>query len=719
MQATRVEEAERREAEGGWPADGPPLALKGFARLLQLLDRPVGEAELVAAWPMAGERGTPEELERLALRLGLQARLERVRGRRALLALPTPCLLLGERPEEVRLLRGRTGQHLVVVDPATGETAAVTPRSLAGRVRVALLLRALALPRPGGLGRELVLRRLWPALAEVATASVVLNLLALATPIFMLTVYNKVIGHAALATLDVLAIGMLTLLIFELVLRVLRAHVASHTGARVDAALGSEVVHHLLALPYRRLAASGSGAIGERLRELDQLRGFLTGQLPLLLVDLAFVGLFVLALFLIAPLLGWLTLAALPLFVLLSAVAHGRQQRLGRAASRAAAAKASCLSEAFGQALTVKALALEPVIERRFERRLVEAAWTGFRAQSLAGLVGGAAQALQHLTALALVYVGARQIVAGELSIGALVAGSILSARAIAPMRQLFGAWHQLQQARGAFERLGAVLGEPPEAWPGSRPIAPALAGRLRLQGVSFAYVEDRPPALAGIDLEVAPGTMLALVGPPGSGKSTLLKLLLGLETPQTGRVLIDGHDLTRLSPAELRAQIGCVPQEVELFAGTIAENVAMGARDRSFARIVAAAKFVGLHEAVQRLPEGYETRLGERGQGLSTGQRQLVALARALVRNPRILLLDEATSALDPASEAALLANLRRAGSGRTILLVTHRPAVVEACDRAVLLEAGRIVKDGSPAEILALLRRPASARGGLQAVP
>ena len=711
-------ETRNRRAEAEPAGDGPPLALKGMARLLALLDRPVGEAELLAAWPAVGERPEPQDLVRLAGRLGLAARLERVRGRRALLALPTPCLLFGERPEDVWLLRARTGQHLVVVDPASGASTAVTPKSLAGRARRALLLRVEAVPQPATVGRDLVLRRLGPALGEVALASVVLNLLALATPIFMMTVYDKVIGHGALATLDVLAVGMLTLLAFELVLRALRAHVASHTGARVEAALGSEVVHHLLALPYRTLAGSGSTAIAERLRELDQLRGFLTGQLPLLLVDLTFVGLFVAALFVVAPSLGWLTLAVLPLFVLLSAVAHRRQERLGRAANRAATAKQACLAEAFGQPLTVKALALEPVVERRFERRLVEAAWTNFRAQSTAGLVGGTAQALQHLTALALVYVGARQIVAGELSIGALVAGSILSARAVAPMRQVFGAFHQLQQARTAWSRLGAVLAEPVEALPGSRPVTPALLGRLRVEGVRFTYAEDRPPALDGIDLEVAPGTMLAILGPPGSGKSTLLKLLLGLETPQEGRVLIDGHDLRRLAPAEVRAQIGCVPQELELFAGTIAENIAIAARDRSFARVVAAAKFVGLHELVQRLPEGYETRLGERGQGLSTGQRQLVALARALVRNPRILLLDEATSALDPPTEAALLANLRRAGSGRTILLVTHRPAVVEACDRAVLLEGGRIVKEGSPAEILALLRARTAGRSGLQAV-
>ncbi|MCX8102373.1 MAG: peptidase domain-containing ABC transporter [Geminicoccaceae bacterium] len=709
--------AEKAEARGepAEPDGGPPPAVKALARLLASLDRPVGEAELVAAWPIVAERAEPAELVRLLGRLGLPARLARVRGRRALAGLPTPCLLLGARPSEVRILRGRTGQHLVVVDPLTGEAAAVTPKSLVAWARDALLVRADAAPRPAAVGRDLLLARLWPALGEVAIASVVLNLLALATPIFMMTVYNKVIGHAALATLDVLAVGMVTLLGFELVLRALRARVASHTGARLDAAFGSEIVHHLLALPYRTLAA-GSAMIGRRLDELDRLRDFLTGQLPLLLVDLAFVGLFVAALFLVAPVLGWLTLAALPLFVLLSAATHGRQMRLVREAARAAAAKSGCLAEAFGQALTVKALALEPVIERRFERRLVASAWTAFRSTSLAGLVGSIGQALQHATALALVYVGAHQIVAGEMSIGALVAGSILSARAIAPMRQLFGAWHQLQEARAAWTRLGAALAEAPEAWPGSRSPVPPLTGHIRLEGIRFAYRDDRPPALVDLDLEVRPGTMLAIVGPPGSGKSTLVKVILGLETPQAGRVLIDEHEVRTLAPAELRSRIGCVPQELELFAGTIAENIAMGAQDRSFARIVAAAKFVGLHEVVQRLPEGYETVLGERGQGLSTGQRQLVALARALVRNPRILLLDEATSALDAASEAQLLANLRRAGSGRTILLVTHRRAVLEACDRAVLLEQGRIVADGPPAAILERLWPGEPGRPGRQ---
>ena len=299
-----------------------------------------------------------------------------------------------------------------------------------------------------------------------------------------------------------------------------------------------------------------------------------------------------------------------------------------------------------------------------------------------------------------------------------MVAGSILSARAIAPMRQLFAAWGQLQQARESFGKLAEVMSAAPETSVGGVSASPVFKGRMTLEAVSFRYGSDRPAVLDRVDLEIAPGTMFGIVGPPGSGKSTLIKLLLGLEAPESGRVLIDGQDLKHISPILYRGQIGVVPQEIQLFSGTIAENIAMASSERSFSRIVAAAKFVGLHDVVQGLPESYETMLGERGTGLSMGQRQLVALARAIVRNPRILVLDEATSALDSATEQELLANLRRAGSGRTIILVTHRVQVLQSCDRAALLEQGRVVRVGSASEVLQATHR-AVPREGLQAVP
>ena len=696
---------------GGAPADP---ALAGFLRLCEAVERPIAEAEARAAVPLPEQGVGAGALVRLAERVGLTARVLKTSAG-SLMRLPTPFLLLGDGATRAWLVRARGDGHLVLVDPVTGVATGLTPRAAARLAGQALLLTRPRQRRRGRVLRSAVLSKLTRPLAEIGLASVVINLLALATPVFVMTVYNRVIGHGALQTLDVLAIGMVSLLAFELVLRGLRGFIASHTGARLDALIGSEVVHHLLRLPYRTFETMPPGQLGERLRQLDQFRQFLTGGLPLLVVDLAFVGLFVVALFALSPVMAWLTLAAIPAFLVLSLLADRRQAALSKEGFRAAAGKNACLAEAVSQALTVKALGIEAEIERRYERRLVESSVAGFRAGNLASLVGGMGQALQHVTALVLIYVGARMVVAGDLSVGALVACNILAARALAPIRQLFGAWGQLHQARDAYRRLDALLGEAIETTGTAVPAE--IGGRVRFENVTFRYAPGKPAALADVSLDIEPGTMLGVIGAPGSGKSTFVKLLLGLETAQDGRITVDDTDIRRLRPSEYRARLGVVPQEVQLFQGTIAENIAMGGPDRSVERIVAAAKFVGLHEVVQRLPEGYETPLGERGTGLSAGQRQLVTLARAVVRNPRLLVLDEATSALDSATELQLLNNLRRAGSGRTVVLVTHRLSLLAMCDRAVLLQHGRILREGPAAEVAASLQ-PRSSGSRLQAV-
>jgi ABC-type bacteriocin/lantibiotic exporter with double-glycine peptidase domain len=530
-----------------------------------------------------------------------------------------------------------------------------------------------------------------------------------------MTVYNKVIAHGALQTLDVLVLGMITLFLFEWLLRSLRSYIASHTGGRLDAALGSEVVHHLVHLPLRTFEAVPTGQILERTRQLDSLRQFFTSQMPLLLVDVLFVGLFLGVLFYLDIRMGVITLAAMPLFWLLSMLGRGPHRRLVEAGFATAAAKASSLGETVSQALTVKALGLEPEMERRFKQKLAEAAWTSFRVSNLGGMLASSGQALQHLVALVLVYVGARAIIAGDMSIGALIAATILAARALAPIRQVVGGWQQLQQVRTAFARLDELMNEPTELVTTPGP-ALAVRGHIRFDQVTYRYGQDGPLALDRVDLEIVPGQILGVVGAPGSGKSTFAKLLLGLDRPEHGRVLIDDLDVRLWSPAVLRQQIGVVPQEVQLFAGTIADNIALGAAERSFERVVAAAKFVGAHEFIQRLPQGYETVLSERGGGLSAGQRQLISIARALIRNPRLLVLDEATSGLDPASEEVLLVNLKRASRGRTIVMVTHRLGALNIADRVVLLADGRIEREGKPHQVAAFARGRQPSAGPLR---
>ncbi len=695
-------------------SDPPALdgVLLGFIRLCRELQRPVTEAELRASVSVPESGVDLECLAKLASRCGFGFAAPRMSAR-GLARLAPPFLILGRQPGQAWLVRSREGDQLLLVDPAAGTAMPCTIKVAAGFGDHLVRLLAAAPARHRGFWGSAPMRGIRAVLWQIALASVVINLLALATPLFMMTVYNKVISHAALQTLDVLAIGMVTLVAFELALRALRGYVTAHTGARLEAAIGSDLVHHLLQLPYRFHEANPSAAVMERVRQVDQLRQFLTGHLPLLLVDLAFVGLFLAALLVVAPSLGLVTAAAIPVFVLLSVLSQRRQEEHQRASFRATGARSAALGEAVGQALTVKLLSLEADMKRRFEHHLLRSAWTGLQSGRVAHLANSLAQALQHLTALVLVYLGARLIVVGDMTVGALVAASILSARTLAPMRQLALAWHQFQQAREAVRRLDELLAERAEASGRLAGSELQVMGRLEVQALTFRYAGAATPALDEVSFEMAPGSMLGIAGAPGSGKSTLVRLLLGIEVPESGRVLLDGHDLATLSPVSYRAQIGVVPQEIHLFAGTIAENIAMGAADRTLARVVAAARFVGADEFVRRLPQGYETMLGERGTGLSLGQRQLLAVARAVVRNPRLLVLDEATSALDAATEAHLLANLRRAGSGRTVLLVTHRQAVLDACDRVLVLDRGRVVGLGSAAELR--VARPPSA--GLQA--
>jgi ATP-binding cassette, subfamily B, bacterial HlyB/CyaB len=619
-----------RRATGGRPAGAAPDSdrlILAFAQLCQMVDRPFPVAEVRAAAPATDGAFAIGSILLAAERLGFKARALKP-SRHNLAGAPTPFLVAGRLPGDAWLATGRVRDHLLLAEAGSDRTTACGLEAVADLAERIVLVRPLTERARTG-WRDTMLARLRPVLWELGVASVVINLLALATPLFLMTVYNKVINHGALQTLDVLVFGMVTLFLFEWALRALRSYVASHTGARLDAALGSEVVHHLVHLPLRTFERMATGQILERTRQLDSIRQFFASQMPLLLVDLAFVGLFLAVLCYLDLRLGAITLAAMPLFWLLSVLARRRHHGLIEAGFKAAAAKASSLGETISQALTVKALGLEPEMERRFKQRLADAATNNFQAGHLGGMIASSGQVLQQGVALLIVYVGARAIIAGELSIGALIAATILAARALAPMRQVVGAWQQLHTVRAAFARLDELLNEPTEraAAPG-----PALhvRGRLVFENVIYRYSEDAEPALEGIDLEIAPGQVLGVAGPPGSGKSTFTKLLCGLDHPERGRILLDDLDLRLWSPAVLRQQIGVVPQEVQLFSGTIAENIALGAVERQFERIVAAAKFVGAHDFIQRLPAGYDTWLGERGSGLSAGQRQLISVARA-----------------------------------------------------------------------------------------
>ncbi|MGF1562861.1 MAG: peptidase domain-containing ABC transporter [Geminicoccaceae bacterium] len=692
--------------------DGDPL-LEAFRRLCHQIERPISEQELRALVPLGSDPLDRRRLGQLASRLGYRMKRSAL-GRRQLERLPTPSIIVSADFGEVGLLRARSGPQWILVDPLDGTPSAETDFTLKHRFVYAFIFVRMAEHASGKtLWAGLIRPRLRPALLQIGVASVVVNLLALATPLFLMTVYNKVISQGALATLDVLFIGMLTLLFFDWALRVLRGYATAHTGARLQAAVGNEVVHRLLHQPYRVFESMATGATLERVHQLDALRALFSGQLPLLAVDMLFVALFLGALALIAPDLALLAALAMPVFLGVSYWFHRRQRGLADAGFNAHADKTSSLSEALHHALSVKALGLEPDMEHRYERRLAKAASSEYQIGRANAFGAAAGHVLQQGVVLLIVYAGARSIVAGDMTIGALIAATILSARALAPMRQAVAVAHQVIAARNALRGVQAMLAEPIEAGGHLAPGAKRLRGRISFEHVSYRYQDGSELALDDVDLEIRPGAIVAVIGAPGSGKSTLAKLILGLITPEKGRVMIDGLDVRHLPPAWLRRQAGMVPQEIQLLSGTIAENIAIGERAPAIERIIAAARFAGIHEQIERLPQGYQTRLGERGVGLSAGQRQQIAIARTLMRNPRILLLDEATSALDQQTETVLLANLRRASRGRTIIMVTHRlSAAASIAERVVCLEQGRVARTGPVADVIDLTRERASAQ-------
>lgn len=697
--------------------------MRALLYIAQQVGRPVSEADIrrLTAVPAAGL----DEAAFLtaAVRLGLESEAVDLASR-SLGELPLPFALLSAAGSVHVVVSGRANDW-TVLDVVEGRVWQATAREVGALGSRALLLRPPLGPAPSTQWFAPLWARVRPVLLKLAAASFAINLLGLLTPLFMMLVVNAVIGRhppdGLSSLMMVLCSGMLVAYAADFGLRVVRGWLSARTGARLDVLMSAEVLHHLMALPYRHFERTPSGVIAERLRQLDVLRGFFTGQLPVLAIDLLFVVLFLIATFAISATLGLITALAIPILVGVSLASHRAQRRLADETFQALAAKSSTLTETVANAATIKALGLEGEVERRWQVRVEQSARSSLRANNLASISASASGTLQLVASLVIVMVGVAEIADQRLTIGAVIAANMLAARALQPMRQLAGAWHQLQAVSAAFKRVDELMREAPEAAPGEFAPVPALTGEITLERVTYRAQERGPPILREADLTVAAGEILGIVGPSGSGKTTIANLVQGLVSPDDGRVLVDGTDIAHVSPAQLRAQIGAVPQDVQLFTGSVRENIAMGVVDKDPGRVVAVAKFVGAHDFIQRLPQGYNTVLGERGQGLSTGQRQLLSIARALIRNPRILILDEATSALDPATEEQLLRQLKANTRGRTVIMITHRLAPLAIADRVALVMDGRVERIGPPTEVMAYarIRMAEASRGTARPMP
>jgi subfamily B ATP-binding cassette protein HlyB/CyaB len=643
-----------------------------------------------------------------AKKLGLQAKQVRTRLSR-LDHTPLPAVAMGVDGEFFVIARADEARVLIH-DPRTGRPEILPLEVFEARWTSRLILFTSRASLAAELGKfdftwfipaVVKYRKL---LLEVLLVSLVLQLFALVTPLFFQVVMDKVLVHRGFTTLDVIAVGLLVVTLFEVVLTGLRGYVFAHTTSRIDVELGARLFRHLLNLPMAYFEARRVGDSVARVRELENIRAFLTGNAVTVVLDLLFSVVFLAVMSYYSLDLTLIVIASLPCYVLLSALCtpllRGRlHEKFNRSAENQA-----FLVETVAGIGTVKAMAVEPQLTRHWDQQLAAYIAAGFRTAVIGIYANGGVTLIGKLVTVATMWLGARLVIDGELSVGQLIAFNMLAGHVAQPVMRLSQLWTDFQQTGISMQRLGDILNTRTEAV-GNKSSLPPIQGRIQFDQVVFRYQPDGSEVLRGVSLDMMPDEVIGIVGRSGSGKSTLAKLVQRLYVPERGRVLVDGLDLALADVSSLRRQIGVVLQDNILFNRSIRDNIALTDPGAPLPAVIAAAKLAGAHDFILELPEAYDTVVGEQGSTLSGGQRQRIAIARALMANPRILIFDEATSALDYESERIIQHNMKAICQGRTVIIIAHRLSAVRDAHRIVVMDKGRIVEQGSHTE---LLRQP-----------
>lgn len=538
-------------------------------------------------------------------------------------------------------------------------------------------------------------------LGEVLLVSLVLQIFALVTPLFFQVVMDKVLVHRGFTTLDVIAVGFFVVVIFEVVLTTLRSYVFAHTTSRIDVELGARLFRHLLALPMAYFNVRRVGDSVARVRELENIRSFLTGNAITLILDLAFAVIFIAVMLYYSFWLTLIVVVSLPCYVVLSVLFTPILRTQLREKFNRGAENHAFLVETLAGIGTVKAMAVEPQLTRRWDNQLAAYVSTTFRTTTIGTFANSGVTLISKLVTVGTMWLGARLVISGDLTVGQLIAFNMLAGQVSQPVMRLAQLWTTFQQTGISVQRLGDILNSRTEI-SGAKSTLPPVQGRVLFDNVVFRYRLDGPEVLRGINLDIQAGEVIGMVGRSGSGKSTVTKLVQRLYVPERGRVLIDGLDLALADSSSLRRQIGMVLQENILFNRTIRENIALADPGAPMEQVIHVAQLAGAHEFILELPEAYDTLVGEHGDTLSGGQRQRIAIARALMTNPRILIFDEATSALDYESERVIQDNMQAICTGRTVIIVAHRLSAVRLAHRIVVMDRGQVVESGTHAELL-----------------
>ncbi|MFQ3787613.1 type I secretion system permease/ATPase [Halomonas sp. A29] len=683
-------------------------------------DHAVTPDSLTAGLPLEEGRLTPGVFPRAAARAGMTARIVKSRLVQLNPALFPALLLLEPGRACVLVALDLKARRAKVVFPELGD--AVTEVELDGLAEsysgqaIYVRPRFRFDARGPEVGKQRARHWFWSVIREnrrlyrdVIAGSVIINLFAVAMPLFVLNVYDRVVPNHATETLWVLAAGIFIVLCFDLALRMMRSAFVDLAASRADVKLSSRIMAQVLGLRMEARPAS-TGSFASTLQSFESVRSFIGSATVVALVDLPFVLFFAAIIALIGAPLALPVLAGIVIVLLYAMAAQGKLHELSETTWRVSAQRNATLVESLSHLETVKTLRAESRLQGSWEKATAFLSRTSAQLRLVSTSVSNVAMWAQHTVAVCVILIGVYLIIDGNLTQGGLIAAYMLSSRAMAPVSQAAALLAQYHQSATALKSLNDVMQRPVERPEGKSFISrPVIGGELRFDKASLRYPDEERDALRDISLKIEPGEKVALLGRVGCGKTSLNKLLLGLYAPTAGSVMIDGVDLRQFDPVELRRHIGYVPQDVSLFFGSLRDNIVAGAGSDGVddEALLRAIRLSGLESLVNGHPHGVELQVGERGQMLSGGQRQAVAIARALVHDPRILLLDEPTSAMDHASEEAFKVNLKQYGEGKTLVVVTHRTSLLSLVDRIIVIDAGKVVADGPRDKVVEALRK------------
>ena len=543
-------------------------------------------------------------------------------------------------------------------------------------------------------------------LGEVLTASLFLQVMGIAMPLITQVIIDKVIGNAGYSTLTVIGVSMIIFFFMQSLLSFLKTYIMNHTTNKLDAILGTRLFRHLISLPLPYYERRRVGDTLMRIGALGQIRGFLTGTGLMTILDVFFSVVFIGFMFWYSVPLTLISLSIVPLYIIQNVWAVPIIKRKIEAVWRTGAMNNAFMVESITNIETIKSLAVEPQFVNKWENLLARYVRTTFENVKFNLVINAFSGVIKGLLSMAILWYGGHMVMDGIFTLGQLIAFQMLSGQATGPMTKLLTMWPQVQQVGLGLERIGDILNTPME------PIVHEIGkrgpqrinGEIDINDVSFRYRVDLPLVLKNVNLHIAPGEKLGIVGRSGSGKSTLTNLVQNLYIPETGVITVGGINTKEANLGWLRDQIGVVMQENYLFNSSVRDNIAVSRPTATMDEIIRAARLAGAHDFILELKEGYDTKVGERGDSLSGGQRQRVAIARALLANPPILIFDEATSALDYESERIIFNNMEAIGAGRTMMIIAHRLSAVRRCDKIIVIDKGEIVESGSHDQLMAL---------------